>query len=247
MGRFLRYTATQRLQRFRKNTKKTVELNKGKALIGVLLYTVLGMGWAPVEGLASEHNGSPALSEIVLFGVRPTRELDPASYRRDGQQCVKAYIEAISPKSYSWLQNVPSGPDDAVSVRRRNLEEQIVVIFGEKARSEATAFASAAPLLAEWERMSEGPVGEADFAEQWLTKYPDSSIAPFLNLFMAHRFRAGYEAARAGHEKGLWPILARRYRDALDKVRYSSNPLVSCIANDLEALDHVYLEGYGRP
>ena len=166
---------------------------------------------------------------------------------RTGNSASRLILKPFPLNHISCCRDVPSGPEDAVSVRRRNLEEQMVVIFGEKARSEATAFASAAPLLAEWEGMSEGPVGEADFAEQWLTKYPDSSIAPFLNLFMAHRFRAGYEAARAGHEKGLWPILARRYREALDKARSSSNPLISCIAKDLEALDHVYLEGCGRP
>jgi len=63
----------------------------------------------------------------------------------------------------------------------------------------------------------------------------------------AHRLRAGYEAARAGQEKGLWPILARRYRESLDKVRSSTNPLISCIASDLEAQAYVYLEGQGRP
>jgi hypothetical protein len=142
---------------------------------------------------------------------------------------------------------VPSKPEEAVHVRKRNLAEQMAAILGENVRAEATAFASAAPLLAEWEGMSEGPVNEADFAQQWLDKRPGTSIAPFLYLFRAHRFRAGYEAARAGHEKGLWPILALRYRESLDRARSSANPLISCIAGDLDAQAYVYLSGQGCP
>jgi hypothetical protein len=90
-------------------------------------------------------------------------------------------------------------------------------------------------------------VDEANFVDNWLSKRPGTPIAPFLYLFKAHRLRAGYEAARARHEKGLWPILARRYREALDEAKSSTNPLISCIADDLEAQAFVYLEGQGRP
>lgn len=204
-------------------------------------------GYTQVEAIGAGPTESPSISAIVLFGVRPAKELDLSSYRKDGQGCVKSYLDAISRKSYPWLQIVPPDPEGAVDARRRNLEEQIVTLLGEKTRREARAFSSVVPLLAEWEGMSEGPVDEANFADQWLTRYPDTPIASFLHLFMAHRLRAGYEAARAGREKGLWPILARRYRDILDKARFSSNPLISCIANDLEVQSHVYLEGHGRP
>ena len=95
--------------------------------------------------------------------------------------------------------------------------------------------------------MSECPLDEANYVDNWLSKRPDTPIAQFLYLFKAHRLRAGYEAAQASHEKGLWPILAKKYRESLDKVRSSTNPLISCIANDLEAQEYVYLEGYGRP
>jgi hypothetical protein len=95
--------------------------------------------------------------------------------------------------------------------------------------------------------MSECPVAEAEFAAQWLDKHPDAPIAPLIHLFKAHRFRAGYEAAAAEGKKDLLPILAGRYRESLDKARTSANPLISCIAEDLESQSHIYLEGYGRP
>jgi hypothetical protein len=101
--------------------------------------------------------------------------------------------------------------------------------------------------MVEWEGASDGPMGEADFVDIWLKKQPCSPIAPFLYLLKAHRLRAGYEAARARHENNLWPILARRYREALNMAKSSSNPLISCIADDLEVQSFVYLQGQGTP
>lgn len=127
------------------------------------------------------------------------------------------------------------------------MTEQMVAILGRQVRAEAEAFASVMPLMTEWESMSEGPLGEADFVDNWLRRRPMTPIAPFLYLLKAHRLRAGYEAARARGEKNLWPILARRYREALNMAKSSSNPLISCIADDLDAQPFVYLEGQGMP
>jgi hypothetical protein len=38
-----------------------------------------------------------------------------------------------------------------------------------------------------------------------------------------------------------------RYREHLAAARGSANPLIVCIAGDLEAQPHVYLPGFGRP
>lgn len=127
------------------------------------------------------------------------------------------------------------------------MTEQMVVLLGPQVRTEAEAFARVMPLTTEWEGMSEGPIGEADFVDNWLRKRPMTPIAPFLHLLKAHRLRAGYEAARARHEENLWPVLARRYREALNMAKSSSNPLISCIADDLEAQPFVYVEGQGMP
>ena len=54
-------------------------------------------------------------------------------------------------------------------------------------------------------------------------------------------------STKFGHEKGLWPILAVRYKESLEKAMSYDNPLISCIAKDMEAQPYVYLEGYGRP
>ena len=211
----------------------------------VLLALVLNC--ALIENVSAEQPRPISLSAIVFFGHPSAMELKQDNNLKTGHACLRKYLEAVSPKSYLLLPDVSSGPEDAVNYKRRNLEEQIVTVLGENTRAEAKAFSFAVPLYAEWEGMSECPVDEANFVDNWLSKRPGTLIAPFLHLFKAHRLRAGYEAARAEHEKGLWPILARQYRESLDKVKFSTNPLISCIAKDLEAQTYVYLEGYGRP
>lgn len=189
----------------------------------------------------------PSLSEIVLIGLRPVKELDPLRYPKERRLCVQNYLTAIAPDSYLWTFEPPATLERVVLVRRVAMTEQMVALLGPQVRAEAEAFASAMPLMTEWEGMSEGPIGEADFVDNWLRKQPMTPIAPFLYLLEAHRLRAGYEAARARHEKNLWPVLARRYREALNMAKSSSNPLISCVADDLDAQPFVYLEGQGMP
>jgi hypothetical protein len=227
--------------------RNATKIDKMQVGAWFLLCALLGMGIPLCDAAGVETAASPSLSEIVFFGLRPAKELDLSHYRKEGRVCVKAYLDKISPESPLWSGHAPSTPEEAVTVRRRNLKEQMVILLGEKVQREAKAFSAAVPLIAEWEGMSEGPVDEANFADQWLRKYPETPIAAFLHLFKSHRLRAGFEAARAGHEKGLWPILATRYREVLAWARSSDNPLIVCIANDLEAQSHVYLEGQGRP
>jgi hypothetical protein len=196
---------------------------------------------------AAQGSGTPSLSEIVLFGIRSPNELRTGNESKTSQACVRRYLTAIPQESWLWGFKPPTSSEDAPTTKRRNIIEQITVIHGEAVRKTADAFGSAMLLFGEWEGMSEGPLAEADYVEQWLKQHPDTAIAPFLHLFMAHRFRAGYEAAKAGHEKGLWPILAKRYNDSLRSARASGNQLISCLADDLDAQPFIYLESHGRP
>lgn len=197
--------------------------------------------------LAAQESGAISVSEVVLFGIRSPTELKEVMRPKISQACVQRYLAAIPEKSGLWDFKPPTSSDDAPTVRRRNIIEQITVIHGEAARNAAEAFGAAAPLLGEWEGMRENPLAEAGYAEQWLKEHPGTAIAPFLHLFVAHRLRACYEAAGAGHEEALRPTLAERYKDSLCLARTSGNDLISCIADDLDAQPYVYLEGQGRP
>jgi len=206
---------------------------------------VLSSGWC--RGDETKPPKTPSLSEIIFIGLRPAKELDPSHYPKERRLCLQNYLAAIAPDSFLWTFESPSILERVVLVRRVVMTEQMVTILGRQVRSEAEAFANVMPLMPEWEGMSEGPVGEADFVDDWLRERPSTPIAPFLYLLKAHRLRAGYEAARARHNKNLWPIFARRYREALKLAKSSSNPLISCIADDLDAQPFVYLKGQGMP
>jgi len=205
----------------------------------------LNSGWcAEKKTLEGEE---PSLSQIVFFGSLPASAVAPERYQGRAQECIRRYLASIPPGSYLCQFELPSSAEKVAVFRRRVLVEHMVAILGGEVRTEAEAFAQAFPLVAEWEGRSEGPVQEADFIDRWLRGHPGTSTAPFLHLLKAHRFRAGYEAARARQESELWPILERRYREALGTARRYPIPLLSCIADDLEAQPYIYLEGQGRP
>ncbi len=201
---------------------------KMNLLIRCLFYMILGLVLSCSEPSKTdaEQAHPPSLSEVVLFGIRPIRELYAALYPEKYRPCVTAYLDAIPKDSPLRRHLPPAGPHEAVNIRKENMAQQIVAILGDNAQAEGRCFVSAVPLSDEWEGMSEGPVDEANFVDNWLEKRPETSvsIAPFLYLFKAHRLRAGFEAAKFNHEKGLWPILAKRYHESLAKAKSYGNP-----------------------
>lgn len=216
---------------------------KKNILCIVLLLFILN--YVSVEKVVAGQSG-PSLSAIVLFGMPTIKEIKQDK-NVQMNECLQTYLNAIPAKSFLLTTEGPPGPEDALKYRQQNLEQQIIVILGDKTRDEAKLFSQAVPLYTEWEGMSENPLTEANFVDNWIIKRPSTSIKPFLYLFEAHRLRAGFECAKAGHEKGLWPVLATRYKEALNKAESFGNPLISCIIKDMEARDYVYLKGYGRP
>jgi hypothetical protein len=213
-------------------------------MLCVAIFLVI-LHFTVVDMVTAEH-ADTSLSAIVLYGMSEVKEIrQNKNFKKDN--CLQKYLKAIPKKSFLLTAATPSGLENTFMYRQRNLEEQIVIILGDKTREEAKAFSKAVPLYSEWEGMSENPLNEGNFVDNWLLKRPGTPIKPFLYLFKAHRLRAGYECAKAGHEKGLWPMLAIKYKESLEKALSFNNPLISCIVQDMEAQPYVYLEGYGRP
>lgn len=220
-----------------------------KRLIAIIFFiTLLGMALrhASDEAIAS-HEDDFSLSAAVLFGDPWLKEIIGSKKFRSQNACLQKYLKAIHSGSWLLKSDIPENQEKVLQYRRRNLEEQIVVLLGETTRSEAHAFAQAMPFYLEWEGESEGPLTEANFVDNWMSNHSGTSLAPFLYLFKAHRLRAAFECAKASKEKGLWPVLALKYKETLEKALSFNNPLISCIAKDMEAQPYVYLEGYGKP
>jgi hypothetical protein len=217
----------------------------GSSIALCCLYSLLLVLLINVHGWVADERPQPSLTDIVLFNSFPLSSLSPASYGDNPWDCVKGYVTAAKP---SLSKEPASGrAEQIITVRRWRLERHMIVIHGQTAKREAELFAAGVPLSLEWEGMSEGPLLEADYAEQWLNRYPQSPMVPFLHLFAAHRFRAGFEAAGREHAKGLIPITATQYRQHLQAARSAGNNWISCIAKEMEALPYVYLPDFGRP
>lgn len=131
-----------------------------KKNIGLFLWVLIlsGAGLGEVEYSWAGSGTPPALSEVVFFGLRPIEEPDMTQTRQEFRRCLKTYLEAGPAESLLRQPLVPSDPEESVVKRRRNLEEQIVVLIGEEVRRKARSFAQAFPLSPEWEGLSEGPV-----------------------------------------------------------------------------------------
>ena len=185
---------------------------------------------------------------MIFFGIRPLSEVIIERYPPDFQPCVRAYLSAIPPSSPLLLRcDLSPSPEKMVQTRRSHLIEQIVVLMGANTRKDAQAFSSSLPLQSEWEGMSDGPLSEAIFVDQWIEKHPQTAILPFLYLFKAHRLRAGYEAAKMAKDAHLSDTLSAQYHEALNLALDFLHPLISCIAKELDACPFVYLENQGRP
>jgi len=113
--------------------------------------------------------------------------------------------------------------------------------------TDARLFAGGVPLGLEWEGMSAGPLREAEYAEEWLKRYPRSPLVPFLHLFAAHRYRSAFEAAGLEKAGDLLPMAGRKHREHLRAARSAGNDKINCIADDMDTLPYVYLSGFGRP
>ncbi len=141
-----------------------------------------------VEKVMAAQSG-PSLSAIVLFGISPGKEIKQnKNFKKN--ECLQKYLKAIPAKSFLLSDAGLSGPEDTLRYRQRNLEEQIVVIMGDKTREEAKIFSQAVPFYTEWEGMSENPLNEANFVDNWISKRPGTPIEAFLYLFKAHRLHA---------------------------------------------------------
>jgi len=225
----------------------TGQLGKSKCGIHVMsfMYSLLLLFALSLPSWADEQRPQPSLTDVVLLASFPLSSLNPDAYPANHRFCVGDYLAAAGP--LFTRENDTGNENENISLRRWRLERHINSILGMEGRDDAEKFAAGVPVGLEWEGMSEGPIMEADYAEQWLQKFPHSPIKSFLHLFAAHRFRAAYEAASRERAKGLIPIAAEKYRAHFRQAQSSANPRIICIAGDMDALPYVYLSGFGRP
>ena len=87
---------------------------KGIMRYGLIAVFALLLNYGVCPVIWAQSLKSPSLSEIVLIGLRPVKELDPANCPKAEQSCVRKYLGTIAPDSILWDFDVPSSPDKKI-------------------------------------------------------------------------------------------------------------------------------------
>ena len=183
----------------------------------------------PVPAQAIPSIPSDNLKSVLLFGWRMADSgvAVPAELRKaidEYRQRQAGFRTRLSPKGRDWL-------DRVVFEKRSGFERTIWSLFDAPGIGGIAAdFARTCPLFYEWEGMAESPRAEARGAESYLREHPDTPIASFLHLFVAHRHlcTAQFMQAPSEHDDEM-----AGFRRELAFAARAAHPLIRFQAMDL--------------
>ncbi len=134
-------------------------------------------------------------------------------------------------------------------VNKRQLIERAIVVLIDVADIESLAaeYVANAKIFYEWERMTENPLDEGMYAEEYLNADLSTPLMPYLVLFIAHRYRCAYECILANNETKWKKYTELRYGYYLHAAKSSSNILVNLIAEDMDRQPFLYIPDSKRP
>ncbi|MFH1145175.1 MAG: hypothetical protein V1774_11580 [Candidatus Eisenbacteria bacterium] len=157
----------------------------------------------------------------------------------------RSRLPAASDQQIGTEQNPPaseSGPAFWILEKRKSLERDLFA-FNEfdGIAEEAAHYAAQAVLFYEWEGLPESPLGEAEYAEQFLLEHPETPWRPYLHLFLAHRYECAREIlhldGNVDAEQHASEERDRYIRSALG----DPDPLIRFVAADLDRQPFFYL------
>jgi len=123
------------------------------------------------------------------------------------------------------------------------VERAIVALIDRQGiESAAAEYATRAVLFYEWEGMSEGPLAEAAFAESYLLEKTDSHLRPYLQLFLAHRWKCARETLMLEKNRPQALLIQSKYKSQITLLRGDVDPLVRAIAEDLDNEPALYID-----
>ena len=175
--------------------------------------------------------------------------LDTTGFPKQLQERIRSYVSRR--KAFQSKLDEPENKEFPALVllqKRRSVERAIVALV-EVAGIEKMAadYASKARLYYEWEGMSDGPLGEAQFAETYLSANPATPLRPYLLLFLLHRYRCAYECL--GFEKNLEgrAKAEQKYQLYLKQARANPDPLIALVADDIDRAPYLYIKTDEHP
>jgi len=188
-------------------------------------------GTQPVSGqepMALEGNN---LKEVLLFGFKmpkggihglPVDVRTAATGYRQRQERFRSRLTPPSVKDWAY---------EATFDKHVRVERIVWSLFDESVAEAAAEFVKATPLPYEWEGMSDGPTAEAEGAESYLRAHPQSPIAPYLHLFIAHRRLCAAMYSAKPRERDADMV---KFRAEVGVATQAAHPLIRFMARELE-------------
>ena len=103
-----------------------------------------------------------------------------------------------------------------------------------------------ARILYEWEGLSDSPIEEAQYAEVFIAANRDSPFVPYLNLFVAERWRYAFEYANQERNASQVALSAGKYREFIARAR-AADPLIRLVADDLDGIPFLAVDTGRHP
>lgn len=197
--------------------------------------------------LAFAKATSCAETDGLLFGTALVSLSDPA-YRTPQSMpaALKERISRYRARAQAFRSRIKTGatkegPERALADKRRRMEGEIVALIDAPGiEALAADYAVRAKLYYEWEGMSDGPLGEAAFAEEFLQDHPQTVLKPYLALFLAHRYKCAAETLE--RDKGpAYEQAIENYRRRLEVSLKNADPLFRLVAESMREARYLYL------
>ena len=132
--------------------------------------------------------------------------------------------------------------------KRRALERSIVALIDAPGIEQTAAeMIGKATIFYEWEGMHQGPLDEAQYAEEQLKKNPASPLAPWFYVFIAHRQRVVFETYEAEKNQEGMRAAAKKYRAFVERARAVPDPIFPALVDDMEAQPFLYVKKATNP
>jgi hypothetical protein len=183
---------------------------------------------------APEPVDAAALLESLLFGFSTPPGTRTLGLPADAQQALAAYRQRellFEPKAPA--PGTSSGVEDSLHVKRVGMERALFSLFPrDDAAQLAAEYVKGAALAYEWEGFPEVPLGEAQSADTFLARQPNSPLVPYALLFAGHRKACAAEIMRGFNDDDP---RAREIQSAADiqllDARDSDHPLIREVAS----------------
>jgi hypothetical protein len=220
--------------------------------LSVLLVHLLSPATFSAQDQPPHANFGGALYRSVFYGSIP--EYDTPKLNTEGLSAsidcrVKQYISRRkSFRSRLTMPKNPQFPEMCIYDKRRSTEKAIVSLIDVGGIEEvAYKYASTAKLYYEWEGYSDGPLGEAKFAEEYLKTNPQTPIKDYLILFLVHRYRCAFECLSFEKKLEDRQRIAQDYHNYLNEALRSADPLTQLVAEDIDHAEYLYIKSDDHP